>query len=102
MSISGYKTIITMFTVVLVIIIPLALFSPAIFSGISFFLISEFAFYSSVISFVLGIMFFIAAILLTEENKKRVVAARFETGMEAMILCIPYIIYLAIKQLVTK
>jgi len=85
-----------------VVIIPLALFSPAVFTDVPFSLISKLAFYSSVTSFILGVVFFISAIFLSEENKKSFVAARFEQGMEAIILCVPFVIYLGIKQLTTK
>ena len=92
-----------MFTVLLLVIVPLALVSPSLFSDVPLSYLPKSIIYIIAFSLILGIMFLVASAFLSIENKKRI-EETIEAGSPAdgVIFFIPYIIYLAIKQIFTR
>ncbi len=87
-----YKNLVLMFTVLLLVIVPIALLSPSLFSNVPVSYLPKYATYGIVSSVIVGLIFLASSVSLSNETKKRVELMEPERGGDGIALFVSYII----------
>ena len=93
----GYKYLCIGMALILCFIVPVMLYSPVIFGGVSMQIMPTYTLVISLASIIVGIWYLVSAMYLTNNQKQ--FAAIFLHGNELAILAVPYVIYVGTKSM---